>query len=380
MLHPFEHTRELFPILASKAQLSSCSQSALSLPVDQAIGDYLKSWRDRGMDWLGWMDAVNEAKAAFARLINAHPDEVAVLSSVSDAASSIGSALSFTPEKNGIIVGDIDFPSVGHVWLAHQRKGAQVHFVEADEGHCISLDAYAGKIDERTALVSVSHVSYYNGFLQDIAGIAELAHAKDALVFVDAYQSAGAVRIDVQRDGIDILASGAQKFLLGCPGIAFMYVRRAVAERLLPSNTGWFGRVNPFEFDIRQLDFAPGASRFNTGTPPMINAFAARAALGLIGSLDVDLIESYLKHLSGVALDETKRLGLQVASPRDLARKASTTAIRVGDASAVERKLLAQGYVVSARNDVIRIAPHFYNTELEVISAIRALASLSGVR
>jgi len=380
MLHPFEHTRELFPILTSKAQLSSCSQSALSLPVDQAIGDYLKSWRDRGMDWLGWMDAVNEAKAAFARLINAHPDEVAVLSSVSDAASSIGSAMNFTPEKNGIIVGDIDFPSVGHVWLAHQRKGAQVHFVEADEGHCISLDAYAGKIDERTALVSVSHVSYYNGFLQDIAGIAELAHAKDALVFVDAYQSAGAVRIDVQRDGIDILASGAQKFLLGCPGIAFMYVRRAVAERLLPSNTGWFGRVNPFAFDIRQLDFAPGASRFNTGTPPMINAFAARAALGLMGSMDVDLIESYLKHLSGVALDEAKRLGLQVASPRDLARKASTTAIRVGDASAVERKLLAQGYVVSARNDVIRIAPHFYNTESEVIGAIRALAALGGVQ
>lgn len=376
MHHPFEHTRELFPLLASKAQLSSCSQSALSLPVTQAIQDYLASWQDKGMDWIGWMEAVNEAKAAFARLINAHPDEVAVMSSVSDAASSIGSALNFVPEKNGIVVGEIDFPSVGHVWLAHQRKGAQVRFVEADEGHCISLDTYARHIDARTALVSVSHVSYYNGFVQDIAGIAALAHAQEALVFVDAYQSAGALRIDVARDGIDILASGAQKFLLGCPGIAFLYVRKAVAQKLFPSNTGWFGRVNPFALDIRCLDFAEGASRFSTGTPPMINAFAARAALNLIHSLDIDGIEAYLRHLSDIALAESKRLGLKIASPSDTARKASTTAILVGNPAAAERELAARGYVVSARNDVIRIAPHFYSTEAEVVGALRALAGM----
>jgi selenocysteine lyase/cysteine desulfurase len=376
MNHPFDHTRELFPILSTKAQLSSCSQSALSRPVEDAVAAYLGSWRERGMDWMGWMTAVNEAKAEFAKLINADPADIAAMASVSDIASSIGSALDFHSGKDGIVVGDIDFPSIGHVWLAHERKGARVSFVEADHTHCIGLEAYGKHIDSRTALVSVSHVSYYNGFKQDIAGIAKLAHAQGALVFVDAYQSAGAVSIDVHRDQIDILASGSQKFLLGCPGIAFVYVRPQVAATLRPSNTGWFGRVQPFAFDIRQLDYASGAARFDTGTPAMINAYAARAALRLLNAFDIADIESYLGYLSEVALAEAGRLGLKVASPLDLTRKAASTAVYVRDSAAVERRLLELGFIVSARNDVIRIAPHFYNTEAEVVGALRALASL----
>lgn len=377
MNHPFASTRALFPILSKKVQLSSCSQSALATPVLDAIHAYMASWQEQGMDWPGWMQTVEGAKAAFARLINAHPRDIAVMGSVSDIASSIGSALDFPREKNRIVVSDSDFPSVGHVWLAHQRHGAEVAFVSAGDKTCVELDDYAAQIDAETALVSVSHVSYSNGFVQDIAGIARLAHAQGALVFVDAYQSAGAVHIDVQRDAIDILATGAQKFLLGCPGIAFAYVHPDVAARLRPSNTGWFGRVNPFAFDIRQLDYAEGGTRLSTGTPPMVNAFAARAALDLVNAIGVPHIESYLSHLSEVALTESRRLGLQVASPTDLARKAATTAIRVGErASEIECKLAAQGCIVSARRDLIRVAPHFYNTDAEVVGALRAIAEL----
>jgi selenocysteine lyase/cysteine desulfurase len=173
-----------------------------------------------------------------------------------------------------------------------------------------------------------------------------------------------------------MLAAGAQKFLLGCPGLAFLYVNPKVAEQLLPSNTGWFGRIEPFAFDIRRLDFAAGASRFQTGTPPMINAVAAKAGLQLLNTFDIALIEGYLRDLSEVALAEIRRLGLVTASPTNVARKGATTAVRVRDAALAERTLAAQGYVVSARNDVIRIAPHFYNTEAEVVGALRALAHI----
>jgi len=377
--HPFEASRALFPILAQKAQLSSCSQSALAAPVAAAVQDYLQIWAERGMDWGCWMQAVEEAKAGFARLINAAPGDVAVMGSVSDIASSVGSALAFTPQKNGIVVGEIDFPSIGHVWLAHEPRGARVRFVRSADGVHVDPQAYADAIDERTALVSISHVAYANGFLQDLGVLAGLAHAQDALLFVDAYQSVGAVHIDVQRTPVDILASGAQKFMLGCPGIAFVYVRPQVAQRLQPSNTGWFGRVAPFAFDIRRLDYAEGAARLNTGTPPMVNAYAARAAIGLLEAAGVPRIEAWLRHLSAVALAEAARLRLQLASPRDLSRKAANTAIRVGTrANEIERRLAAQGYVVAARNDVIRIAPHYYSTEEEVVGALRALAALTG--
>jgi selenocysteine lyase/cysteine desulfurase len=376
--HPFAHTRAAFPILASKAQLSSCSQSAMSSPVAAALQEYVGLWRDEGMAWGPWMGAVEAAKGEFARLIGARPEDVAVCASVSDAASSIASALDFAGGRRGIVVGANEFPSVGHVWLAQERRGAKVTFAQADEQGWISQDSYEAAIRRagECALVSVSHAAFYNGALQDIAGITRIARVHGAITFIDAYQSAGALCLDVERDGIDMLASGVQKFLLGCPGIAFLYVRPGLAQQLTPSNTGWFGRVNPFAFDIQALDFPPNAGRFNTGTPPMINAYAAAAALRFMARLDRVAVEDYLRHLSGIAVAEAQRLGFAVASPLDPARRAVTTAIRVRDAAAIERQMASAGYIVSARNDVIRIAPHFYNTEAEVVGALRTLARM----
>lgn len=377
MNHPFAQERALFPLLAHKAQLSSCSQSALSTPVSDAISRYMASWAEKGMDWVGWAVVLDQAKAGFARLIGADSSDIAVMSCVSDLASSIGNCLVFDAERNGIVLGEIDFPSLGHVWLAQQARGAAVRFVEPDAGGEIALEHYARAIDSRTRLVSVSQVSYSNGFRQDIAAIARIARASGALLFVDAYQSVGAMQIDVVRDGIDMLVCGAQKFLLGCPGIAFMYVRRDVAQQLRPANTGWFGRVNPFAFDIRRLDYADGARRFDTGTPPYINGAAAEAGMALLNTLDMAQVEAYIGHLSSVALAEAARHGLAVASPLDPQRKGSNTAIRVNDSAGVEKKMAEAGFIVSARGPVIRIAPHFYNTEQEVASAMASLARIA---
>ncbi|MBU3739608.1 MAG: aminotransferase class V-fold PLP-dependent enzyme, partial [Rhodoferax sp.] len=320
---------------------------------------------------------LDQAKAEFARAIGAQAADIAVMSCVSDLASSVAHCLDFGGERRRVVLGDIDFPSLGHVWLAQQARGADIHFVPGDAQGCIALEAYEAAIDGRTRLVSVSHVSYANGFLQDIAAIGRLAHDQGALLLVDAYQSAGAMVIDVLRDDIDILVCGAQKFLLGCPGIAFMYVRPGLAAELRPATTGWFGRVNPFAFDIRTLDYADGARRFDTGTPPYINAFAAQAGMALLNGLGLARIEAWLQHLSALAVAEAERLGLPLASPRDPARKGATTAIRVPDSPTVERRMAEAGYVVSARGPMIRIAPHFYNTEDEVAGALAALARLA---
>src|SRR6218665_112962 len=206
------------------------------------------------------------------------------------------------------------------------------------------------------------------------------ARAQGALQFVDAYQSAGAVSIDVRAQELDMLAAGAQKYLLGIPGIAFLYVRPTLAQRLRPMITGWFGRVDPFAFDPLHLDFADGAARFNTGTPPMMCACAARASMALLNEIGIPAIEAYLAELSALALEEAARLGLSVASPGACGApvaKGANTAIRIPNAARVEAQMLQSGYVVSARNDVIRIAPHFYNQADEVVGALRELARLT---
>ena len=376
MDHPFARERALFPLLAHKAQLSSCSQSALATPVNEALQAYLSSWREKGMDWGGWQQVLDQAKAEFARAIGAQASDIAVMSSVSDLVSSLAHSLDWGGGRDRVVLTDVDFPTVGHVWLAQQARGADIRFIDADADGVIALDAYRQALDSSTRLVSISQVSYGNAFRQDVAAIARITHEHGALLLVDAYQSAGSMVIDVVRDGIDVLVSGAQKYLLGCPGIAFMYVRPSLAAQLRPPTTGWFGRVNPFAFDIRTLDYADGARRFETGTPPYINAFAARAGMALLNQVGIDRVEAWLAHLSAVALREADRHGLSVASPRDPALKGAATAIRVNDSAAVERRMAEAGYVVSARGAVIRVAPHFYSTEDDVAGAIAALARL----
>lgn len=377
MKHPFSSYRKLFPILERTAQLSSCSQSALSLPVRRAIDDYLEVWLQRGADWGYWMEQVALARAEFARMINAEPGDVAVLGSVSDAASSIASALRFEGDRRDIVTTTLDFPSLCHVWLAQQPRGAQVRFVQAEAGGTRTTAQIAEAVDAHTVLVSVSQACYYDGQIVDIAATGRAARAQGAVQFVDAYQSAGAIGIDVRAQEVDVLAAGAQKYLLGIPGIAFLYVRPALAQRLTPTVTGWFGRVNPFAFDPGHLDFADGAARFNTGTPPMMCASVARASMGLLNEIGVPAIEAYLAQLSAVALEEAARLGLSVASPGAPTAKGANTAIRIPNAAEVEGRMLQAGYVVSARNDVIRVAPHFYNTADEVVGALRELARLT---
>ncbi|MET4575171.1 aminotransferase class V-fold PLP-dependent enzyme [Ottowia thiooxydans] len=377
MKHPFSSYRKLFPILERTAQLSSCSQSALSLPVRGAIDDYLEVWLQRGADWGYWMEQVELARAEFARMINAKPDDVAVLGSVSDAASSIASALTFEGDRREIVTTTLDFPSLCHVWLAQQPRGAKVRFVQAEAGSTRTTAQIAEAVDARTALVSVSQACYYDGQIIDIATTGRAAREQGAVQFVDAYQSAGSIAIDVRAQEVDMLATGAQKYLLGIPGIAFLYVRPELAQRLTPKVTGWFGRVNPFSFDPEHLDFADGAARFNTGTPPMMCASVARASMSLLNEIGIPSIEAYLAELSAVALEEAARLGLSVASPATPAAKGANTAIRIPNAAEVEARMLQSGYVVSARNDVIRVAPHFYNTADEVVGALRELTRLT---
>lgn len=377
MKHPFSSYRKLFPILDNVIQLSSCSQSALSLPVKQAIDEYLDVWVRRGADWGYWMDQVALARAEFARMIHADADDVAVLGSVSDAASTIASAIRFEGDRRDIVTTTLDFPSLCHVWLAQQPRGAQVRFVQGHAGSTDSTRRIAAAIDTQTALVSVSHACFYDGQIVDIAATGREARKCGAVQFIDAYQSAGSIAIDVRAQEVDVLAAGAQKYLLGIPGIAFLYVRPELAQQLTPTVTGWFGRVNPFEFDPGKLDFAAGAQRFNTGTPPMMCASVARASIGLLNEIGVPAIEAYLAQLSEVALEEAARLELSVASPPMPSAKGANTAIRIPNAAQVEAQMLQAGYVVSARNDVIRIAPHFYNTADDVVGALRELARLT---
>jgi selenocysteine lyase/cysteine desulfurase len=367
--------RKNIPILATTIPMNNCSQAPQTLATRAAAERYLESWNTRGMDWDAWMAEVAAAKAEFARLINASPDEIAVFSSVSEATSAVASAIDFIGGRPKVVVTEAEFPTIGHVWLAQGSLGARVEWVPVCDGRIDESD-YKGLVDDETAIVSATHAYFLNGFKQDLARLVSVAREQGALLYVDAYQTLGTVPVDVRALGLDFLAAGNLKFLMGIPGIAFLYVRRDLAARLEPTLTGWFGRANPFEFAVKQLDWSPSASRFDTGTPPIVNAYVARAGMEMINKIGVPAIRSWLEVLGQRLLDGGRARGLELLGTDDMAHKTATTAFLVDDSHVVESKMRERGVIASARGPVIRLSPHFYNTLEDVDAALDVLASV----
>ncbi|RNF39035.1 aminotransferase class V-fold PLP-dependent enzyme [Planococcus salinus] len=367
-----EHFRKEFPIFQSKIQLSSCSQSAMHFSVKNAVNAYLESWEEKGMDWHNWMAACENARKLFARQINAAVDEIAIVSSVSHAASAISTSLQPADGRNRIVVTEFDFPTIGHVWRSAEPQFT-VEFFEKNEQGINDCSDYEQHLPDDLLLFSTSHVNFYNGYKQDLQRISDMVHRKGGYVFIDAYQSFGQTPIDVKEMDVDFLAAGMQKYGFGIPGIAFLYAKKDIVEDLTPRITGWFGQANPFAFDIRGNDYAPATKRFDSGTFPMINGFAAEAALTLMHQLDMPTVERHLEKLSTVAAQEIEQAGLINRSPFAAQEKGSTTAVYAENASEVEKLMAAKGIIVSARNDVIRIAPHYYNTSEDIRTAVNEL-------
>ena len=239
--------------------MNNCSQAPQSVDTRAAAERYLESWNTTGMDWDAWMHEVVLAKEEFARLIGASPNEIAVFSSVSEATSAVASAIDFSGARRKVVVTQAEFPTIGHVWLAQEKRGATVDWVPVSDG-AIDAGEYESHVDGDTVLLSATHGYFLDGFTQDLGALAAIAHSHGALIYVDAYQTLGAVPVDVNATEVDFLASGNLKYLMGVPGVAFLYVRQSLIEQLHPSVTGWFGRVDPFAFTVSQLDWSATAS------------------------------------------------------------------------------------------------------------------------
>lgn len=369
------------PLLEKTIYLANCSQGPLSLPVRAALETFLAGWSSLGMHWDAWVAEVERARAAFAALIGAAPEEIAVGTSVSQLVSSLASALLADPQstRRRVVSSMVEFPGVAHAWLALRRQRWDVEILPADEQGLVSADRFAEAVDATTRLISVPHVCYAHGALLDLERIVPAAHAQGALVLVDAYQSIGTIPIDVKANGVDFLVAGSLKYLLGTAGIAFLYINPALLSQLEPTVTGWFGRANPYAFDSTQLDYSASAARFDLGTPPIINAYTARAGMELVLKSGVEGIRMQIERLSELAYELVSQLDLRVLGPRKGDAKGATTALDVGTperAHWLEGELRQHGVVASARGRGVRLAPHGFTQEEELERALHTVVRL----
>jgi selenocysteine lyase/cysteine desulfurase len=371
-----DDVRERFPVFERLTYVNSCSAGALSDTVRAAYDEYLEEWQAEGSPWDRWVDRTERARAAFARLIAADADDVAVATSLSAAVSALATGLGLG-ERPRIVLTDWEFPTVGQIWHAQERRGAEVVHVAEERGE-LPLERFEHAIDERTALVSITHVCYRNGARVDVAGVVRLARERGALVLLDAYQSAGSLPLDVRMLDVDVLAAGTTKYLLGSPGLAFLWCRPGLAAQITPAATGWFADEDVFAMDVHDYSPAPDARRFQSGTPPVPSIYAGLAGIELIEQVGVESLARHVRELNArleAGLDE---LGATLATPREPGRRGALVCVRSTDAPGLVAALRGEGVVVSERAGNVRISPHLYNSAADVDAVLASLARNRG--
>jgi len=365
--------RARFPMLANTVHLASCSLGARSVDLDAALAAMSDAMADHGAPWHLFEDQVALARTRFAALIGARPDEVAVVPNASVGVYQVASTLDWA-RRQKVVSTEAEFPSLSHVWLAQRPGGAEIVHVPERAGDVLAAD-YLSTVDDRTAVVSVPLVTYQHGARLPVAEIAAAAHAVGARVLVDAYQAAGVLPVDVTALGCDYLVAGTLKYLLGLPGLAFLYVRDGLVDDLPPRLTGWFGRVDPFAFDPLRLDFPSGARRFETGTPAVPACYAANAGLGLIGELDLATVRRHVGDLVDSAAAALVERGERVSTPAD---RGAHVALVDRDPRGMADWLAARRIVVSPRGNTVRLSFHYYNNADDVAAVCAAIADYRG--
>jgi selenocysteine lyase/cysteine desulfurase len=360
--------RSHFPILQSKTYLYNCSQGALCDAVEGGLQAYAASWRTSSAPWDDWMQTYEDLRTQFAHFINADREEVAILASASAGINPIANAFQFNG-RNKVVMSEYEFPTMGQIWLAQRPRGAEIQFLDGID-NVVSTECYAAAIDERTLVVPLTHVSFINGFRSDVAAITRIAHANGALLFLDGFQDCGTRPINVKALDVDIYVTGTLKYLLGPPGVAFLYVRRGLIESLTPSITSWFAQRDAFAFDTKCLDPATDARRYEGGSPPMPNIYMARPALELLTRIGLENVAAQIERLTRAFMEGAR--DLKIASKTPASSVGPLVVLRSSDPKAMVAQLTARGIVTSMRRDGIRVAFHFYNTLEDVHTALRA--------
>jgi selenocysteine lyase/cysteine desulfurase len=365
--------RRRFPIFERQVYINSCSQGALSDAVRESYAAYLRDWDEQGSPWDYWVEQADRARAAFARLVSADQDEVAVTASNSAGIDALVSGLRFDQGRPKVVVSDFEFPTVGQIWHAQEQRGARIVHVPAD-GSEIPLERFDEAIDEETQLVSIAHVCFRNGARIDVEAVTQLAHERGALVLLDAYQSVGSMPVDVRALGVDFLAAGVLKYLLASAGLAFFYCRRDLVQQIAPTATGWFADEDIFKMDIYDYSPAPTARRFEAGTPPVPSIYAGVAGIELMQEIGIAETEVHVRELNEQLIAGVDELGGTVVTPRDPARRGALVCVASTAVDTLVAALAGEGIVTSSRDSSLRVSAHCYNAAEDVEAVLEALA------
>ncbi len=370
-----QRIQEQFPIIKSKVFLNHAATSPLPLCASEAMKDFVKAKVDAQSTMEGdlgpWQERIRNCRRFFSQLVGAEEQEVAYVPNTTFGLNLIAQMLPYKPGSN-VVTNDLEYPSNVIAWLKLEERGVEVRFIKNTDGK-IGLDQIEEAVDGKTVALAVGQVGWYHGFRHDLKAISEIVHEKGAYLVVDAIQSVGAMKIDVKREGIDFLACGSYKWLLGPPGAGFLFIREGLVDALNPPLVG-YGSIDPelaekniFErFDLYRLRYSKGIGKHEVVDTNDVAYVGAEASMKLLLDYGMERMEQRIREIGDYLVDRLVEAGYGLQTPLDEKERHAIVNFRVKNWKETWKRLAEKGIIVSPRMGGIRVSPHFYNTHDEI--------------
>lgn len=377
MIDP-EKTRKKFPITKNKIYFAHASRAPLSLPIINAIQNYLDFFSISGKTKIDDGISGDGGKSLFAKLIGVKKDEIAFIENTSMGLNIAANMINI-PKGANIVTSDFEYSSVIHPYLLKKPR-PEIRFVKNRFGK-VFVEDIEKMIDDSTAIIALSHVHWLSGFRYDLKTISDIGHEHGAILIIDGVQGVGAVDIDAKRIGVNVLSTSCYKWLLGPPGCGYLYIDAELLQLSQPSIVGWRSQIQVNE---DEYTFPDHAEKFEVGAPSFLSFVGAAAALEMIIKIGSKKIEKRILHLTDLLIDGISDLGFNIVTPKSHDKRAGIVNFTLEHPEKFVGKLLEKGIVICGSNESwskssklfinsVRVSPHFYNTEDEVIEFLLAL-------
>ncbi len=360
--HDFYAVRDLFPITRSCTYLLNASQSPLNARSRVALNQYL--------DWAGVdVNARPEVRAPLrdllSGLLGGRPQDYAITTSTGTGISTVATGMDWQAGDNVVLPMGEHWNST-FPWFNLADQGVEARIVQPDADNRVSIADMAAWVDDRTRVISVTAVRFDTGFRTDIKALSELARAHDALLVVDGTQCAGASVMNVDNEGIDVLACGGFKWLMGLAGTGFMYVNDRARARIKPVFPGMFAARHSFS----ELEFHDDARRYETGTVAYALMHGWAAGLGLLSELGIKNIQARNGALTDRIITGLTDMNHRILTPIETPKERSAIVVFSAGEHAVNAaifdRLAEVDIQLSLRQGTLRVSPNFFNTESEI--------------
>jgi selenocysteine lyase/cysteine desulfurase len=320
-----------------------------------------------------WLGRIEELRSRVAAFWGSAPEETAMLPSTSVALSVIAESVAASG-RNQVVCTELDFPTLAYQWAA--KPDIDLVVLDSPDGIRIDPEQFEAAVGDHTLFLATSHVFFTTGYVQDIELLARIAHDAGAYCLIDGYQGAGQVPLDLSSTQVDFYTAGPLKWLLGGPGLAYLYVRSKLIPQLEPRITSWFAAEGQFDFDLRGFRYRPDARRFEMGTPALPTVHTALGGQEIVDEVGIEVVVARNRHLTEHLVNRCQAAGMSLRLPEPEHRSAIVM-VRHEDPAGAVRHLAKHGVIVDHRPGFVRVSPHVYNTEGEIDRCVEILKAYS---